>query len=631
MCYACAAQGTVASWASFDHASGTAATTQTAPMAASGSTVGATGIRNIDALLSGYRWSGTISYSFPDARSDYESKYMEANATGFGSVTFAQMQAARYILEGVSPYAGGPMMALTSFEGVTGASIVDAGMGGADIRIAKSGAANPTAYAYYPGSHYTAGDVWFGTQQDYGKSVVGSYAYMTMVHELGHALGLKHGHVGGGVADVALTAADDSMEMSVMTYRSYAGQSTNNYTNEAYGYAQTFMIWDIAALQEMYGANFDTRSDSTLYHWDPATGQAFVNGVGQGAPGTNRIFQTIWDGGGIDTYDFSNYGTNLTIDLSPGGWSTLSSVQLAKLGPSQYARGNVFNALQHEGDPRSLIENAKGSIGNDTLTGNAANNALFGGGGNDTLFGAAGDDSLTGGAGDDQLNGGSGTDTAFFTGARSDYTIAQIDEVTFQVTDHNLARDGSDRLIDINVAQFSDQTFVFGSQSVPLAEAALGARILKGSPRKDVLVGSAFSEIIQGLGGNDTLRGNAGNDYIVGNGGKDILFGGGGQDTFVFNTKPSASNIDTIKDFSVLDDTIHLDKRIFTKLGAAGALKKAAFHMGPEARDKADRVIYDKKSGGLFYDPDGSGSAQAKQVAILSKNLKLTHKDFWVV
>jgi serralysin len=598
------------------------------PVAATGTSIGATGIHNVDALLSGYRWTGTITYSFPDARSDYESKYSEASASGFGSVTFSQMQAARYILEGASPYAGGPGLSLTAFEQFTTASIADVGTGGSDIRIARSDAANPTAYAYYPGNHYTAGDVWFGTQQDYGGATVGSYSYMTTIHELGHALGLKHGHVGGGVANAALSTTDDSLEMSVMTYRSYAGQTPNGYTNETYGYAQTFMIWDIAALQHLYGANFDMRSGSTTYRWDPTTGQAYVDGIGQGLPGANRIFQTIWDG---DTYDFSNCATNLSVDLAPGGWSTIASTQLAKLGTGKYARGNVFNALQYEGDPRSLIENAKGSLGHDSLMGNAADNTLFGNGGNDTLQGAGGQDSLHGGAGDDLLQGGTGDDTAFFTGARSEYTIAQIDERSFEVTDSRAGRDGSDRLVDIGVAQFSDQAFVIGTAPLPSAGTTAASRIIKGSSGKDVLVGGAVNEMIQGLGGNDVLRGNAGNDQLVGSSGKDILSGGKGQDVFVFNTKPKASNFDRIKDFSVVDDLIHLENRVLTKIGKAGGLKQGAFRLGSEARDPSDRIIYDSKTGMLSYDPDGSGSAQATQVAVLTKGLKLTHKDFWVI
>ncbi len=465
MCYACTAQGSVVSWGSFDHAASPNAITSEVPSAAGGVAVGATGIRNIDALLSGYRWTGPITYSFPDVRSDYENRYAEVAAPGFGPITPEQQQVARIVLEG-SNGATGSVSSLTSFEGFTAASISDAGSNGADIRIARSSSANPTAYAYYPGTHYTSGDVWFGTEYDYGNPLPGSYSYMATIHELGHALGLKHGHLAGGVSDVTLSPADDTLEMSIMTYRSYAGQSLNGYTNETYGYAQSFMIDDIAALQSLYGANFSARSGSTTYSWDPSTGQAFVDGLAQERPAANRVFVTVWDGGGTDVYDFSNYDTNLSVNLTPGGWSTLSSTQIAKLGPGQFARGNVFNALQYEGDARSLIENARGGTGDDAIIGNVADNALFGGAGQDTLSGTTGDDSLHGGPGDDRLEGGPGTDTAFFVGPRAEYTITQADAFTFTVMDGRSERDGLDRLVDVDVIQFSDQSFMVDASTL---------------------------------------------------------------------------------------------------------------------------------------------------------------------
>ena len=131
------------------------------------------------------------------------------------------------------------------------------------------------------------------------------------------------------------------------------------------------------------------------------------------APGGNRIFQTIWDGNGYDTYDLSNYSTNLDINLSPGSHSTFSTAQLAYLGGGPnggYARGNVFNALQYHGDPRSLIEMAIGGSGDDRIVGNAAANTLIGNAGNDDLAGVAGNDALYGGDGNDWLDGGAGAD-----------------------------------------------------------------------------------------------------------------------------------------------------------------------------------------------------------------------------
>ena len=84
--------------------------------------------------------------------------------------------------------------------------------------------------------------------------------------------------------------------------------------------------------------------------------------------------------------------------------SIFSRAQLADLGGGPNggdARGNIFNALQYKHDARSLIENAEGGSGNDTLYGNAAANTLRGGAGNDKLCGLAGKDTLVGGKGAD--------------------------------------------------------------------------------------------------------------------------------------------------------------------------------------------------------------------------------------
>ena len=200
-----------------------------------------------------------------------------------------------------------------------------------DIRLGESNSAAPTAYAYYPNNNANGngGDVWFstnyaGTSNDYRNPYLGGYAYHTHIHELGHAMGLKHAQEAGGVANVAVPTDRDAIEFTVMSYRSYVGgPSSGGYTYGQYDAPQTFMQLDILALQTMYGAYYGYNTGNTVYTWNTATGQTFINGVSQGTPGGNKVFLTIWDGGGIDTYDFSNYTTNLNVDLAPGGWINL--------------------------------------------------------------------------------------------------------------------------------------------------------------------------------------------------------------------------------------------------------------------------------------------------------------------
>src|SRR6185312_7463722 len=313
----------------------------------------ATNNPEIDGLLSPYKWTGTITYSFPDSPSDYAASYFgnnEPSTSGFASAPVQMQAAVTYAVALINSY--------------TNANIQYAGTNGADIMIAQSPAANPTSYAYYPSNVPSGGDVWFGTAYNYSLASPGNYYFATALHELGHALGLKHSQETGGVANVAVPSAHDDSEFTVMSYRSYVGGPLTGYTNESYGFAQTYMANDILALQTMYGVNYTTHSENTVYSWNPTTGQEFINGVGQLAPGggaggsANRVFMTIWDGNGGETYDLSNYTTGVSINLNPGASSVTSSTQLAYLGNGHYAQGNIFNAYLYNGDVRSYIDNA---------------------------------------------------------------------------------------------------------------------------------------------------------------------------------------------------------------------------------------------------------------------------------
>jgi serralysin len=101
---------------------------------------------------------------------------------------------------------------------------------------------------------------------------------------------------------------------------------------------------------------------------------------------------TIWDAGGEgDTYNFSNYATDLFVDLRPGGWTTVSQAQLADLDGdpgTEMAAGNIANSLAVEtnGVIVNLIENVIGGVGHDRIFGNDADNTITGGGGNDTYI-----------------------------------------------------------------------------------------------------------------------------------------------------------------------------------------------------------------------------------------------------
>jgi Ca2+-binding RTX toxin-like protein len=412
------------------------------------SSVTASGDVNTDALLGGTRWSNlAVTYSFTDNyANDYEAGYANSavHSTSFLALSAQQQSVARAWIG-----AGGIFDNVSGLAPVelTGASDRDA-----TIRLAMSDDPG-TAYAYFPnGSFVEGGDAWFGKTY-YNTPVIGNYAFHTFGHELGHALGLEHGHEAN---PLAMTADRDSMEFSIMTYRPYIGASTTSgYGNETWGFAQSLMMYDIRAIQQLYGAEFTYNSSNTTYNFSQTTGEMFANGVGQGIPGANRIFRTLWDGNGIDTYDFSNYTTNLAVDLTPGGWSDLSvgnTFQKAKLdaafGTNTYARGHLFNALQFNGDVRSLIENSNGGVGNDSIKGNAANNLLNGNGGDDTLEGGVGDDTIDGGIG--------GNDVAVFAGVQTDYTIewANTNWLVSDILPGTNGNDGSDIISNVEVLRF---------------------------------------------------------------------------------------------------------------------------------------------------------------------------------
>lgn len=353
-------------------------------------TVSPTGNQDIDGVLWSSRWSDlNLTYSFPTKASDYGESYgLGEPQANFGALSASQREAASQVFAMIS--------AVTN---LTFTKVDETSDNHATLRLATSDVPS-TGWSYLPEPADKGGDTWLGHSNGlFDNPVPGNYDYYGFIHEILHSVGLKHGHESSVFG--AMTEAHDSMEFSVTTYRSYVGATGEYVENETWGYAQSLMMYDIAALQHLYGADFTTNAGNTVYRWSPQTGQEFINGKGQGIPGANRIFMTLWDGGGNDTYDFSNYATDLKIDLRPGQWSRLSTSQIAELGAGHDARGNIANALTYHGDNRSLIENAIGGAGNDVITGNIAANELKGGGGADHLYGREGNDILWGGTGKD--------------------------------------------------------------------------------------------------------------------------------------------------------------------------------------------------------------------------------------
>lgn len=593
---------------------------------------------DIDAVLTGYRWdTNDLTFSFPDSRwwyildavlneldpldvvealgdwladpvggfidalgtavlGDYDAGVIAVIAlNGFEEFNAAQEATARFGMNSAA--------ALTNLTFSETILEIDAGFDPlpyfnvtfGDLRFAESDSISSTspAFGVPPIQRFETllgrsflGDMWFKGDGRFDAPQIGNYAFMTIMHELGHALGLKHAHEAGllgseGILNDILTDIDgpilrnalNSIEFTIMTYRS-ALNGSNSLVAEKYGYAQSFMMLDIAALQYMYGADFTTNADNTTYMWDPNDGTMSINGVRQGTPGagaaqtdidnglTNRVFLTIWDGNGNDTYDMSNYTTPVSIDLRPAFWSITSDAQRADLNAfdggldangnrlndrtMNLAQGNVYNAFQYNNDPRSLIENAIGGSGNDTIRGNDIANLLRGNGGNDNIIGGLGQDTLEGGAGNDTLDGGADNDTLIGNdgddsliggdgadsidgGAGNDTIDGGADNDTVMGGDGNDSILGADGADTIDAGAGNDT--VLGGAGNDTIQGGEGNDSIDGGSENDILNGGAGNDTIVGGDGNDSILAGAGNDSVQGGNGIDTVFGGDGNDT----------------------------------------------------------------------------------------------------
>jgi len=487
--------------------------------------VSLTGDQKVDGLFAGAAWDGTITYAFPTTSASYAYSGEKDNA--FSSISSQQQSFALFFMEQSYGNAANDGF---SVEGFTNASFVAGNESNATVRFAQSSLPS-TAWAYTPVVGGVGGDVWFGTayagtQYDLRFPGFGNYAGHTVAHELGHALGLKHAQEAYGSNMTVVPAAYDSLEYTIMTYRTYVGDDLYGYKYENDSAPQTFMMLDIAALQEMYGADYTTNSGNTVYTWNPNQGITYVNGVAAITPDANRIFATVWDGGGIDTYDLSAYSTALNIDLQPGSYSVFSQGQLADLngGPNGgYARGNIFNALLYHGNLASLIENVQAGSGNDTIVGNEANNTFWGNAGNDWLIGGAGNDTLDGGTGTDTLIGGTGTDTYI------------VDNAADVVTEN--ASEGTDTVL-------ATISYTLGANVENLTYTGTGAFSGIGNGLDNTIIGGAASDTLSGGTGNDLLNGSAGADTMIGGAGDDIYAADNAGDVV---TENAGQGTDTVR------------------------------------------------------------------------------------
>lgn len=173
---------------------------------------------------------------------------------------------------------------------------------------------------------------------------------------------------------------------------------------------------------------------------------------------------------------------------------------------------------------------------------------------------------------------------------------------------------------DITGTQFRDFLFGYGQ-----------ADTIRGGAGNDDIYGGNGNDSLFGGGGRDALYGGSGNNVIISGAGQDSIYAGDGQDRIIFNTAPVDGQRDYIQHFTSGSDRIVLDQDIFTAIGPVGLLASGRFRLGTVAGDANDRIIYDNLSGILYYDRDGTGSAQAKIIAEIVDHPALTAADFQII
>ncbi len=314
----------------------------------------------------------------------------------------------------------------------------------------------------------------------------------------------------------------------------------------------------------------------------------------------------LYGGTGDDTYLIGQPGATV-IEKANEGVDNVTAYSSYTLGEN--IEGGIFDGFQGINTPPlyligtgnnsanelTLYYSGKlsGEGGNDRLNGSSGVDTLEGGSGNDIIRGLEGNDYLFGDAGADYLTGGTGTDRAVYTSAKAGVVVS-------------------------------------------LSNPSINAGDAKGDTYNSIenLTGSNFNDSLFGNNAANAIHAASGNDLIKGYAGNDILTGGTGKDTFNFNTALSATtNVDRITDFSVADDTIQIDDAVFKSIAKTGELLSGYFRSNDTgvAQDANDHIIYEKDTGKLYYDADGTGAVGAVLFASVKAGLSLTYADFFVI
>ncbi|WP_407520374.1 S8 family serine peptidase [Methylobacterium oryzisoli] len=360
----------------------------------------------------------------------------------------------------------------------------------------------------------------------------------------------------------------------------------------------------------------------------------------QGSEGNDLLVvlaeaETADGGEGVDAVDFSQAAQAVWIDVRDGGNG------LAWFSSEPLWEANVSGNWNPTATLRS-IENQIGSAFADILEGTAGSNRLSGGAGDDELYGLQGADTFVGGEGQDLVGywysatavAADLTDPAQNTGDAADDTFESIEGLAGSFFDDVLrGTDGDNLLMGERGADLLDGRGGRDTASYRWAGEGVTVDLSDATGNRGDATGDVFLSIedLEGSAFGDSLSGDAGANVLDGKLADDLLTGGAGADTFRFSATLGSDNVDSIADFSVTDDVINLDARIFTALTGGPLAADAFADLGLGAADEGDRILYDGTVGALFYDADGSGSAaEAVQFATLDNRAALTAAHFIV-
>lgn len=419
------------------------------------------GINAIDSLIYS-SWTGqagvpaTVTYQFltaPPNGSD------AGDRLGFQPMTAVQQQAARD--------------AFSLWAAVANITFVEVASN-ANIRLGTNNQGDTSSgYSYLPEPGITQVELYLNNTGAYNSDYTpGSFGPSVLLHEIGHTLGLKHpgdyNSTGEAVDGPFLPTSTDNLDYTQMSYR----QSVTNRGK----YPVTPMLYDIQAIQYLYGANMSYRSGDDVYK--------FTN---------SQLSMCVWDAGGYNTFDFSECTGLTTIDLRAGAFSS-----------TRLSVGNVSIAYN---------VTIKGVITGDGGSSVRLNDA------GDTVHGGSGADLVYVGGGDDIVLGGAGADTASFTGAYGGYKVVRSGD-TVVVTGQ-----GTDTLTGVETLQFADRT-------VNVADILQSAST--GTAGNDRFAAQGGSESFDGGAGVDTVvYGGARNSYTVKSGSPLQVTDSGGTDTLL--------------------------------------------------------------------------------------------------